>query len=138
MIPATPTAIAPPATVAASSVPTAIATPSTALPPPELDAWLHANAAAFATTDPTAAVADLAPFQKIIGDARIVALGEDTHGTHEFFAMKDRLLRFLVAEMGFTTFAMEANWPEASRLNDYVHGGSGDPAALLKGLYPDC
>lgn len=135
MIPATPTAIAPPATVAASSVPTAIATPSTALPPPELDAWLHANAAAFATTDPTAAVADLAPFQKIIGDARIVALGEDTHGTHEFFAMKDRLLRFLVAEMGFTTFAMEANWPEANRLNDYVHGGSGDPAALLKGLY---
>ncbi len=132
MTTATPTAIAPPATVAAPSVSAAIATPSTALPPPELDAWLHANAASFATTDPTAAVADLQPFQKIIGDARIVALGEDTHGTHEFFAMKDRLLRFLVTQMGFTLFAMEADWPEANRINDYVHGATGDPAALFK------
>ena len=118
--------------IATASVATAISTPSTALPPPELDAWLHANAVSFATTDPTAAVADLQPFRKIIGDARIVALGEDTHGTHEFFAMKHRLLRFLVTEMGFTLFAMEADLPEANRINDYVHGTAGDPAALFK------
>ncbi len=132
MTTATPSAIAP-------SVSTAMATPSgtptTALPPPGLDAWLHANAASFATTDPAAAVADLQPFRTIIGDARIVALGEDTHGTHEFQVMKDRLLRFLVTQMGFTLFAMEANWPETNRINDYVHDGSGDPVALLKGLY---
>ena len=130
-----PSTITPSATVAAPSVSAAIATPSTTLPPPELDTWLHTNATSFATTDPTADVADLQPFQKIIGDARIVALGEDTHGTHEFFEMKHRLLRYLVTRMGFTTFAMEADWPAANRVNDYVHGGSGDPAALLKGLY---
>jgi len=136
---APPSAIAPPATVAVPSVSTAIAAPNgplaTALPPAGLDTWLRANATPFATVDPTADVADLQPFRKIIGDARIVALGEDTHGTHEFQIMKDRLLRFLVAEMGFTAFAMEANWPEANRINDYVHGGGGDPVALLKGLY---
>ncbi len=131
-----PSAIAPSATAITPPVPTPTVTPSTAPPPPELDAWLRANSASFATTQPDAAdVSDLAPFQKIIGDARIVALGEDTHGTHEFFEMKDRLLRYLVTQMGFTLFAMEANWPEANRLNEYVHGGSGDPAALLKGLY---
>ncbi|MGI8688292.1 MAG: erythromycin esterase family protein [Thermomicrobiales bacterium] len=130
-----PSAITPSAIVTAPSVSTAIVTPSTALPPPELDAWLHANATPFATTDPTADVADLQPFQKIIGDARIVALGEDTHGTHEFFEMKHRLLRFLVTQMGFTIFAMEADWPAANRVNDYIHGGTGDPAVLLKGLY---
>ncbi|MGI8857964.1 MAG: erythromycin esterase family protein [Thermomicrobiales bacterium] len=134
MTAATPSAIAPPPTVAAPSTPTAIATPSTELPPLELAAWLRANAASFATTDPAADAADLEPFRRIIGDARIVALGEDTHGTHEFQIMKHRLLRYLVTEMGFTTFAMEADWPEANRLNDYVHGGDGDPAALLKGL----
>jgi len=129
---AAPSAIALPATVTIPPVPTPTVTPSTALPPPELDTWLHANATPFATTDPTAAVADLAPFRTIIGDARIVALGEDTHGTHEFFAMKHRLLRFLVTQMGFTLFAMEADLPETNRINDYVHGTAGDPAALFK------
>lgn len=135
---APPSAVALPSTVAAPAAPAASttpsATPSTALPPPELDAWLRANATSFATTDPTAAVADLAPFRTIIGDARIVALGEDTHGTHEFQVMKHRLLHFLVTQMGFTLFALEANWPEANRLNDYVHGGTGDPTALIKAL----
>ena len=51
------------------------------------------------------------PLKKIIGEARIVALGEATHGTHEFFQMKHRMLEFLVEEMGFNTFAMEAAWP---------------------------
>ncbi|MBN2305532.1 MAG: erythromycin esterase family protein, partial [Anaerolineae bacterium] len=64
-----------------------------------------------------------------------VALGEATHGTHEFFTMKHRLFEFLVQEMGFTIFAMEANWPEAERVNGYVQTGEGDPAALLAGMY---
>ena len=70
----------------------------------------------------------------MIGDARVVALGEATHGTREFFLMKHRVLEFLVKELDFNLFAIEATWPEANRVNEYVHTGEGDPAELL----PDC
>ena len=75
------------------------------------------------------------PLKKIIGNARIVSLGEATHGTREFFQLKHRMLEFLASEMGFTIFSIEANMPEAYRLNDYVLNGVGDPAKLLKGMY---
>jgi len=97
--------------------------------------WLKANAIPFDTTDPDSNLEDLMPLKGVIGSARIVALGEATHGTHEFFQMKHRMLEFLVEEMGFNIFAMEANWPEANLINDYIHTGMGDPTTLLKGLY---
>jgi erythromycin esterase len=75
------------------------------------------------------------PLTKIVGNARIVALGEATHGTREFFQLKHRILEFLATRMGFTIFSIEANMPEAYRLNDYVLNGKGDPAELLKGMY---
>jgi erythromycin esterase len=95
--------------------------------------WLKANAIPFDTTEPNSSFEDLMPLKKIIGDARIVALGEATHGTHEFFQMKHRMLEFLVEEMGFNTFAMEAAWPAANLINDYVHTGKGEPAEILRG-----
>jgi erythromycin esterase len=70
----------------------------------------------------------------IIGTARIVALGEATHGSHEFFQMKHRLFEFLVEEMDFTVFAMEAYWAEATLINDYVHTGEGSVTQLLANL----
>ena len=70
----------------------------------------------------------------MVGDARIVALGENTRGTRDFFEMKTRVLRFLVEEMGFRTFAMQVNWPEARRVDRYVRTGQGDPDKLLAGL----
>jgi erythromycin esterase len=79
--------------------------------------------------------ADLQPLKPVIGGARIVALGEATHGTREFFQLKHRLLEFLVTEMGFTTFAIEANWPESLEVNEYVLHGRGDPAMLLAELH---
>src|SRR5438046_7427383 len=75
------------------------------------------------------------PLKKVVGDARIVSLGEATHGTREFFQLKHRMLEFLATEMGFTIFSIEANMPEAYRLNDYVLNGTGDPAELLRGMY---
>ena len=78
---------------------------------------------------------DLQPLKKIVGDARIVALGEATHGTREFFQLKHRTVEFLASQMGFTIFSIEASMPEAYKLNDYVLKGEGDPAQLLKGMY---
>jgi erythromycin esterase len=79
--------------------------------------------------------ADMEPLTKIVGNARIVALGEATHGTREFFRLKPRMIEFLATRMGFTILLIEANMPEAYRLNDYVVNGKGDPAHLLKGMY---
>ena len=97
--------------------------------------WIAANAIPLATPEAGHGFADLQPLKKLIGNARIVALGEGTHGTREFFQLKHRMLEFLAGQMGFTIFSIEANMPEAYRLNAYVLHGTGDPAELLEGMY---
>ena len=101
----------------------------------EIAAWLQDQVVPFDTCEPGQDYEDLMPLKEMIGDARIVSLGEATHGTSEFFKMKHRILEFLVQEMDFTLFAIEANWMEANRVNDYVLTGEGDAALLLAGLY---
>ena len=98
-------------------------------------AWIRTNAIRLSTTEAGRGFADMQALKPLIGDARIVSLGEATHGTREFFQLKHRLLEFLATEMGFTIFSIEANMPEAYRLNDYVLNGTGDPAELLRGMY---
>ena len=102
--------------------------------PPAAVEWVKRNAFEFADVDRWSGFSDLQPLKRMIGNARIVALGEGTHGTHEFFAFKRRLTEFLAKEMGFTIFAMEANMPEAKLIGDYVRTGTGDPVALMRGL----
>ena len=64
--------------------------------------------------------ADLQPLVRRIGDARVVLLGEATHGTSEFYRCRDRLTRALVEQAGFTIVAAEADWPDAARVDHYV------------------
>jgi erythromycin esterase-like protein len=97
--------------------------------------WLAANAIRLNTVEAGHGFDDMQPLKKLIGKARIVSLGEATHGTREFFQLKHRMLEFLATEMGFTIFSIEANMPEAYRLNDYVLNGKGDPAQLIHGMY---
>jgi erythromycin esterase len=106
-------------------------------PGPELTAaqWIAATAAPFDTTEARSGLADLAPLRPIVGNARIVSLGEATHGSREFFTMKHRILEYLVEEMGFTVFAIEANLPEADAVDQYVMHGTGDPRAAIRGMY---
>ncbi len=96
--------------------------------------WLQERAISVATVQPGSGLADLLPLKAVIGGARIVALGEATHGTHEFYTMRHRIIELLVAEMGFTLLALEAPWPAARRIDEYVRSGTGDPATLLRGL----
>src|SRR5262245_18064381 len=111
----------------------AVAGPST---PPEVVSWLASAAVPLASLEPDADLADLAPLREIAGDARIVALGEATHGSHEFFAFKARAVAFLVSELGFTDFAMETDWTQALAANDFVERGQGDLDSALKTLSP--
>jgi erythromycin esterase-like protein len=73
---------------------------------------------------------------ELVGDARLVLLGEASHGTHEFYAMRADLTRRLIAERGFRGVAVEADWPAAARVNTYVHGlgDDADAEAALGGF----
>ncbi|MGD2093309.1 MAG: erythromycin esterase family protein, partial [Candidatus Aminicenantes bacterium] len=97
--------------------------------------WIRARAIPIKTADPINDHSDLQPLKEMIGNRSIVALGEGTHGTSEFFKMKHRITKFLAEEMGFTVFAIEANMPEAREVNRYVLTGQGDPKKALAGLY---
>jgi len=56
----------------------------------------------------------------LVGDARIVLLGEASHGTHEFYRERVRITKRLILERGFTGVAIEGDWPDAYRVNRYV------------------
>ena len=97
--------------------------------------WIREQAIPLLTTRAGHGFADLAPLREVVGDARVVALGEATHGTREFFHLKHRLFEYLVSELGFSVFAIEASWPESEAVDEYVRTGRGDPAEALAGLY---
>jgi predicted phosphoribosyltransferase len=61
--------------------------------------------------------------------AEFVLLGEATHGTREFYTERERITRRLIAEQGFNAVAVEADWPDAYRINRFVRGESDDPDA---------
>jgi erythromycin esterase len=77
--------------------------------------WVRNMAIPLKGSTPGQGYEDLRPLKHLVRNARIVALGEGTHGTSEFFRMKHRILEFLANEMGFTIFSIEANMPEAYR-----------------------
>jgi erythromycin esterase len=67
----------------------------------------------------------------MVRDARIVAIGEATHGTSEFHLLRHRLVQYLVEHLDFRLIGIEAGWPECLDLNRYIVDGEGEPAAAL-------
>ncbi len=98
-------------------------------------AQLKKDAWAIDTAVPGGNQRDLEPLYAAIGPARVVGLGEATHGTSEFFSLKDRIFRFLVEKMGFTVFAMETPWQSGLVIDRYVTTSEGDPHAALAGTF---
>lgn len=62
----------------------------------------------------------------MIGDARVVLIGEASHGTHEFYRERARITRRLIEHCGFSVVAVEGDWPDAYRVDRYVTGASND------------
>jgi erythromycin esterase-like protein len=75
------------------------------------------------------AVRDYDPLLELIHGARFCLLGEATHGTHEFYRERAEITKRLIKEQGFTAVAVEADWPDAFRVNRYVRGLSDDASA---------
>jgi erythromycin esterase-like protein len=65
----------------------------------------------------------------LVGDARFVLIGEASHGTHEFYRTRAEITQRLIQEKGFTTVVVEADWPDAYRVNRYVRGVGDDSTA---------
>lgn len=97
----------------------------------EIRSVLAENARAFRSAD------DLSPLLPRMGEARVVLLGEASHGTHEFYAVRAGLTRALVADHGFRIVAVEGDWAPLYQLNEYIKHApdSGESAAaVLAGL----
>ncbi|MER6160103.1 erythromycin esterase family protein [Streptomyces sp. NPDC001868] len=122
-----------PASATAPGAPTTagVTTASTPALDPVVTA-LDRSAYPLRTVEPRGGGADLRPFARMIGDARVVGVGEATHSSHDFFALKHRLFRHLVEKKGFRTFALEAPWSSGLRLNDYVLYGKGNARQILR------
>ncbi|MFH8610598.1 erythromycin esterase family protein [Streptomyces sp. NPDC018029] len=84
------------------------------------------------STEPGGRTSDLRALGAMIGDAEVVGLGEATHGSHEFFAMKERVFRYLVEEKRFATFALEMSWTAGLRIDEYLQGAPGTARQVAK------
>ncbi|HIW90594.1 MAG TPA: erythromycin esterase family protein [Candidatus Corynebacterium avicola] len=94
----------------------------------EFTRWLRENAHRLETIDPSADVgdsgsADLAPLAAMVQDARVVAVGENSHFISEFALVRHRLVRFLVEECGFTAVAFESGFSEGFAIDEWTRGG---------------
>src|SRR5437773_298949 len=94
-------------------------------PPASFITWANRHAIVLKSVEATADTSDLKAIRSMIGNARVVALGE-THGTHEFLQLRNRLFRYLVEEMGFHAIAVESGVTEAMKAEAYVLGDSVD------------
>lgn len=102
-------------------------------PPPDKEVLQRLRGHAVALTG---AADDHDGLLELIGDACIVLLGEATHGTHEFYRERAAITRRLIVEKGFNAVAVEADWPDACRVDRFVRGQPGDDtaAAALAGF----
>ncbi|MFF9352434.1 erythromycin esterase family protein [Streptomyces sp. NPDC014734] len=111
------------------------AEPALAAAPVELTQWVTSHSSRLAGlgpgADPGASLHDLEPLSDLVGDARVVALGESSHQIREFALMRHRILRFLIEQLGFTVYAMEYGAAEGRAVDAWVQGGPGDIDDLL-------
>ncbi len=85
----------------------------------------------------TGSPADFGPLLDRIGDARIVMLGEASHGTHEFYRIRNEITKRLIVEHRFSAVAIEGDWPDAARVHAFVQGmgtADGDATEALAGF----
>jgi erythromycin esterase len=97
----------------------------------ELRKYAHPLSSAY----PVESQRDLAPMLRAVGRARIVGMGEASHGTSEFFSLKDRFFRYLVEHDGTLILAMEANWSDGEDIDRYLQTGHGNLRDILSNTW---
>lgn len=99
-------------------------------------ATLNAHAIPIKNIEDSQAIDDLKPLKNIISNARIAALGENSHGSASLFKLKLKLVKYLVEKEGFTVFALESPVVEADRINEYVLNTGVQDEVLKNLVYP--
>lgn len=96
-----------------------------------LNGWIDASARPVTADRADGPLTDLEPLRDAARQATVVGLGAATRGAHELFVLQHRVLRFLVEELGFRTLALEEDWTNGLRFDEYARTGTGDPRELL-------
>lgn len=88
----------------------------------EMTRWFREHAARLATIDPDAALDDLESLDELVGDARVVAVGEGAHFVEEFAHARARILRYLVERRGFCVLLAEYGFASGFPTDSWLHG----------------
>ena len=94
--------------------------------------WARDHVHPIASVEESPGDADLQPLRNIIGDAQVVSFGEPIHGAHEPLAMRNRLIRYSVTQLGFTAVTLETCLSFSKRLYDHVLGRTTEADSELK------
>lgn len=120
-------AVLPLVTITATAAPATVSASVVRDPVPALTRAGHP----LLSTKPGGNLTDLRPLTRMVGDAKVVGIGEATHNSSEFFSVKHRIFQALVEQKGFTAFALEGAWSTGLTLNRYVVDGIGDPREIM-------
>jgi len=88
--------------------------------------WAIKNSQKIESLEITEKQDDIDLLKQIVGEAEVVCIGENRHDIHEQFQLKHRFIKYLVEEMNFTTFILEASFPYSNKINDYILNGIGN------------
>lgn len=104
----------------------------------QLFSQLNINYNVINSSSPESPPSDLIFLDSLLSSVKLVGMGESTHGTHEFFELKHRVFKYLVEELGFNTFFLEADYGNCLRVNRYIHGAedSIQDVVMSIGLWP--
>ncbi|MFC3495799.1 erythromycin esterase family protein [Glycomyces rhizosphaerae] len=94
--------------------------------------WIDRHAFTIDSLEPDAPLDDLEPLGELVGDARVVAIGESAHHVGEFYRLRHRMLRFLVERCGFTVYAFEAPAGESRAIDAWIRGGPGSVTEVAR------
>jgi erythromycin esterase len=99
-------------------------------------AWIKSNTHPIRTLDTSSPDDDLEPIIDAVRNKRVIALGESSHGTAEFYQIKQRLIAKMVRELGVKSFYLEASMRRCEYINDYITLGKGslDTATAIQGF----
>ena len=98
----------------------------------DLAGWIREHGLALSALDLAAPLDELEPVRRLVGEARVVAIGESSHHVREFFQVRHRLLRFLVERCGFTVYALEAPFTAGRGLADWATISMGGAACSAR------
>lgn len=102
--------------------------------PPEVAAWLAAHQLPLDGVEAGHGLSDLAALAPHLDGARVIGLGEATHGSREIFQLKHRLIEYLVTARGVRVLGFEAGLAEGQDVDAYLQTGRGEPARIVAGL----